>query len=137
MKRTVFIFLCFCNLINAQLSSYNKGLKKSSLTQGEWFLNKGVETFVTKQTPVGYKQSYDELKSVLVHYNLNIMEPEVDKSLIDKTVESLHDFQNLSNSMSIEWSVINMVWRANDMYQINWMCGDEINLILIQRIRKK
>ncbi|MDQ6528472.1 hypothetical protein [Flavobacterium sp. LHD-85] len=137
MKRTVFIFLCFCNLINAQLSSYNKELKKKSLIQGEWFLNKGIETFVTKQTPVGYKQSYDELKSVLFHYNLNIMEPEVDESLIDKTVENLHDFQNLSNSMSIEWSVINMVWRTNDVYQINWMCGNEINLILIQRIRKK
>jgi len=136
MKKIFFVFLCFCNIVSSQTSSYNKGLKKNTLSIGTWFLNKGIETYVTKQTPVGYKQSYDELKEVLSHYNLNIMEPEVDESLIDKTVESLHDFQNLSNSMNIEWSTINMVWRTNDIYQINWMCGDEINTILIQKIKK-
>jgi len=136
MKKIIFVFLCICNIAIAQTSSYNKGLKKNTFLIGSWYLNKGVETFVTKQTPVGYKQSYDELKSVLSHYNLNIMEAEVDESLIDKTVESLHDFENLSNSIKIEWSIINMVWRANDIYQINWLCGDELNIILIQKIKK-
>lgn len=64
------------------------------------------------------------------------MEPEVDESLIDKTVGSLNDFQNLSNSIKIEWSIINMAWRISDVYQINWMCDKEINLILIQKIKK-
>lgn len=102
----------------------------------DWHLNKGIETFTTKQTPVGYKQSYDELKEVLSHYNLDIMEPEVDESFLDKSASSLQDFQNLSINLSIEWSVINMVWRANNVYQINWMFGNEINLILIQKIKK-
>lgn len=99
-------------------------------------MNKGVESFATKQNPVGYKKSYDELKNVLSHFNLDIMEAEVDESLIDKSVESLNDFENLSNSILIEWSVINMVWRANENYQINWICNDGLNLILIQKIKK-
>lgn len=135
MGKLIFVFLVLCNNITAQTSSYNKGLKKSTVVIGSWFLNKGIETFVTKQNPVGYKDSYDELKNVLIHFDLNIMESEVDESLIDSTVESLRDFQNLSNSLKIEWSKINMVWRARD-YQINWMCGEELNVILIQKIKK-
>ena len=135
MKKIVFVLLCLCNIVSGQISSYNKGLKKNTVVTGSWFLNKGIESFVTKQNPVGYKESYDELKNVLSHFNLEIMEAEVDESLIDNTVESLRDFQNLSNSLKIEWSKINMVWRAKD-YQINWMCGDELNVILIQKIRK-
>lgn len=135
MKNTLFIlFFLFTGIINGQISTYNKGLKRNTIVQSDWYLNKGVETFFTNQTPVGYKQSYDELKNVLSHYNLDIMDPEVDESLIDKNVESLHDFQNLSNSLKIEWSIINMVWRINDVYQINWICNNEINLILIQKI---
>lgn len=129
------LFLCFLNS-NAQISSYNKGLKRNSIIFNEWFLNKGIETFVTKQNPVGYKQTYDELKKLLSHYELSVMEPEVDESLLDKTVESLYDFQNLSNSLLIEWSVLNMVWRADDIHQINWICNNEINMILIQKIKK-
>lgn len=137
MKNTLYIlfFLCF-GITNGQISSYNKGLKRTTFILNDWYLNKGVETFGTKQNPVGYKQSYDELKNVLSHYNLNISEADVDESLIDKTVESLHDFHNLSNSLLIEWSSINMVWRANENYQINWICNDGINLILIQKIKR-
>lgn len=137
MKEIVFIFLCLCNIATSQTSSYNKGLKKNNITVGVWFLNKGVESFITKQNPVGYKESYDELKKVLSHFKLDIMDSEVDESLIDNSVESLHDFQNLSNSLNIEWSKINMVWRANELYQINWMCGNEMNLILIQKLESK
>jgi hypothetical protein len=137
MKNTLIIlFLLHTGIINAQISTYNKELKRNTIVQGDWYLSKGVETFFTNQTPVGYKQSYDELKNILSHYNLDIMNPEVDESLIDKTAESLHDFQNLSNSIKIEWSIINMVWRISDVYQINWMCDKEINLILIQKIKK-
>lgn len=135
MKKIVFLIFCISNVVTAQVSSYNKGLKKNTVVIDSWFLNKGVETFATKQNPVGYKESYDELKNVLSHFNLNIMEPEVDESLIDGTVQSLRDFQNLSNSIKIEWSKINMVWRAEN-YQINWICGDELNVILIQKIGK-
>jgi len=135
MKKIVFLIFCISNIVTAQVSSYNKGLKKNTVVIDSWFLNKGVETFATKQNPVGYKESYDELKNVLSHFNLNIMEPEVDESLIDGTVQSLRDFQNLSNSIKIEWSKINMVWRAEN-YQINWICGDELNVILIQKIGK-
>lgn len=134
MKNTLFIlFILFTGIINGQISTYNKGLKRGTIVQGDWYLNKGVETFFTNQTPVGYKQSYDELKNILSHYKLDIMDPEVDESLIDKSAESLHDFQNLSNSLKIEWSIINMVWRISDVYQINWICNNEINLILIQK----
>jgi hypothetical protein len=126
------IVLSFCS--NAQVSSYNKGIKKNSVVFGEWYLNKGIETFVTQQNPVGYKQSYDELKKILSYYELNIMESEVDDSLLSNIVESLYDFQNVSNSLKIEWSSINMVWRADDIFQINWICKAEINLILIQKI---
>ena len=135
MRKILFLIFCLSNIVTAQVSSYNKGLKKNTVVIGSWFLNKGVETFASKQNPVGYKESYNELKNVLNHFSLNIMESEVDESLIDTTVESLRDFQNLSNSLKIEWSKINMVWRAND-YQINWMCGDELNVILIQKIGK-
>lgn len=135
MKKILLIlFLLSFSIVNSQISSYNKGLKKSSIVMSDWFINKGVESFVTKQTPVGYKESYDELKNLLSYYNLNIMEPEVDESLLDTTIESLHDFQSLSNSLKIEWSKINMVWRINSVHQINWMCGNEINLILIQKV---
>ncbi|BDU24253.1 hypothetical protein [Flavobacterium sp. GSB-24] len=135
MKKIVFLIFCISNIVTAQVSSYNKGLKKNTVVIDSWFLNKGVETFATKQNPIGYKESYDELKNALSHFNLNIMEPEVDESLIDGTVQSLRDFQNLSNSFKIEWSKINMVWRAEN-YQINWICGDELNVILIQKIGK-
>ncbi|MDX6183132.1 hypothetical protein SGQ44_13610 [Flavobacterium sp. Fl-77] len=136
MKITLLIlfFLC-CGIINGQISSYNKGLKRTTIILNGWYLNKGIETFTTKQTPVGYKQSYDELKNVLSHYNLSIMEAEVDESLIDKSVEGLRDFQNLSNSLLIEWSIIKMAWRTNDKYQVYWGCNNEINLILIQKIK--
>ncbi|WP_459640998.1 hypothetical protein, partial [Flavobacterium sp. CGRL2] len=134
-KKIVFLIFCISNIVTAQVSSYNKGLKKNTVVIDSWFLNKGVETFATKQNPIGYKESYDELKNALSHFNLNIMEPEVDESLIDGTVQSLRDFQNLSNSFKIEWSKINMVWRAEN-YQINWICGDELNVILIQKIGK-
>lgn len=129
----ILIFLLALNGYS-QTSTYNKGLKKNTLAFGEWYLNKGIETFVTKQNPVGYKQSYDEIKNLLAYYELNIMEPEIDESLIDDTVKSLNDFQNLSNSLSIEWSTINMAWRASDVYQINWICKSEINLIFIKKI---
>ncbi|MBP1222057.1 hypothetical protein [Flavobacterium sp. 1355] len=135
MKNIVFLILCLSNMVTGQVSSYNKGLKKYAVVTDSWFLNKGVETFATKQNPVGYKESYDEMKNVLFYFNSDIMEPEVDESLIDNTVESLHDFQNLSNSLKIEWSKINMMWRAKD-YQINWICGNELNVILIKKIQK-
>jgi hypothetical protein len=134
MKKIILLF-CFVSFTaNSQVSEYNKGLKKNTLEFGVWFLNKGTESFVTKQNPVGYKRSYDELKKVLNFYNLNIVESEVDESLIDKSVESLNDFKNMSDSLLIEWSHLNMVWRANDKFQINWICGNEMNLILIQKI---
>lgn len=137
MKNALIIlfFLC-CGITNGQISSYNKGLKRTTIILNDWHLNKGVESFMTKQTPVGYKQCYDELKNVLLHYNLDIMEAEVDESLIDKSVEGLRDFQNLSNSLLIEWSMIKMAWRTNDSYQVYWGCNNEINLILIQKIKK-
>lgn len=128
------LFFLYAGIVSGQVSSYNTGLKKTSIISNEWFLNKGVETFMTNQTPVGYKRSYDELKDVLYHYNLNIMEADVDKSLIDQSVESLHDFQNLSNSLIIEWSMIKMAWRTDDNYQVYWGCTNEINIILIQKL---
>lgn len=133
-KVLLFLFLGFSISVSSQISTYNKGLKKTALETNEWFLNKENETYLTKQNPVGYKTSYDELKNVLNYYSLNISEAEIDKSLIDKSVESLHDFKNMSDSLLIEWSAINMVWRTSDNYQINWICGNEINLILIRKI---
>lgn len=130
----VLFFLCY-GIGNSQTSTYNKGLKRTTFVLGDWHLNKGIETFTTKQTPVGYKQSYDELKEILSHYNLDIMEAEVDESLIDESVEGLRDFQNLSNSLVIEWSMIRMAWRTNDSYQVYWGCNNEINLISIQKIK--
>jgi hypothetical protein len=65
------------------------------------------------------KSSYDELKKVLSFYNLNIVESEIDESLIDKSVESLNDFKNMSDSLLIEWSKLNMVWRTDEGFQIN------------------
>jgi hypothetical protein len=69
-------------------------------------------------------RSFDELKKVLSFYNLNIVESEVDESLIDKSVESLNDFKNMSDSLLIEWSKLNMVWRTAQGFQINWMCDN-------------
>jgi len=134
MKNLLIVFCLFSIIANSQVSSYNKGLTKNSLEFGEWYLNKGMETYCTKQNPVGYKASYDELKQILMFYNLNIMEAEIDKSLIDKSVESLNDFKNMSDSLLIEWSKIKMVWRASDGYQVNWDCTDIINLITIRKI---
>jgi hypothetical protein len=136
MKKILIVFCLFSYLANSQVSSYNKGIKKTSLEFGKWFLNQGIETNCTKQNPVGYKTSYDELKKVLSFYNLNIVESEVDESLIDKSVESLNDFKNMSDSLLIEWSKLNMVWRTAEGFQINWMCDNEMNLILIQKIKK-
>jgi hypothetical protein len=135
MKKILIVFCLFSVLANSQVSSYNKGIKKTSLEFGEWYLNKGMETYVTKQNPVGYKRSYDELKKILSFYNLNIVESEVDESLIDKSVESLNDFKNMSDSLLIEWSQIKMVWRASGGYQVNWDCTDTINLITIRKIK--
>ena len=135
MNKLLIIFCLFSIMANSQVSSYNKGLKKNSIEFGEWFLNKGVETYCTKQNPVGYKSSYDELKKVLSFYNLNIVESEIDESLIDKSVESLNDFKNMSDSLLIEWSKLVMVWRLSDDFQINWICDNEMNLILIQKIK--
>lgn len=131
----VFIFSLFSIIVSSQISTYNKGLKNTTFSDDNWFINKGVETFSTLQTPVGYKKNYDELGKVLNFYGLKVTESEIDESLIDKSVESLHDFQNLSNSLVIEWSVINMVWRTSDNYQINWICNKTINLILIRKIK--
>ena len=135
MKNLFFVFFLISIVSYSQTSSYNKGLKKNTLIMDEWFLKNGCENFVTNQNPVGYKKSYDELKNILSFFSLDIMEPEIDKSLIDKSVDNLNDFQNLSNSLLIEWSEINMVWRTKDKYQINWMCQKEVNLILIQKIK--
>ncbi|MFV8357261.1 hypothetical protein ACNQGB_13875 [Flavobacterium sp. XS1P32] len=136
MKNTlIFIFILFCSTINAQISSYNKGLKSTTFIFNNWFLNKGVETFATKPTPVGYKQSYDELKNVLAHFDLDIMEAEVDKSLIDKNIDGLRDFHNLSISLFLENSVITMAWRTNDNFQIFWGCTNEMNIILINKLK--
>jgi hypothetical protein len=129
------MFCLFSLIANSQVSSYNKGLTKNSLEFSEWFLNKGVESYFTKQNPVGYKRSYDELKTVLSFYKLDITEAEVDESLIDKSVESLNDFKNMSDSLLIEWSQLNMVWRLTDGYQINWICNNEINLLLIKKTK--
>jgi hypothetical protein len=136
MKKILILFCLFSYLAKGQVSSYNKGIKKTSLEFGKWFLNQGIETNCTKQNPVGYKTSYDELKKVLSFYNLNIVESEVDESLIDKSVESLNDFKNMSDSLLIEWSKLNMVWRTAEGFQIKWMCDNEMNLILIQKIKK-
>jgi hypothetical protein len=135
MKKLLLVFCLFSILASSQTSSYNKGLKKTSIVTSEWFLDKGAETYFTNQKPVGFKNSYDELKKILNFYNLDITEAEIDESLIDKSVESLHDFQNLSNSLLIEWSVINMTWRCNDGFQICWICSNDINLILIKKIK--
>jgi hypothetical protein len=137
MKKALFVLFVFISCYsNAQISDYNKNIKKVNFVLNEWYLNKGIETFGTAQTPVGYKKSYDELKKILDFYGLNIMDAEVDNSIFDKSVEGLKDFQNLSMSLKIEWSEINMVWRANKKFQINWMCGDVMNIILIQKITK-
>ncbi len=135
MKKLLIIFCLFSLIASSQVSNYNKGLKKNSIEFGEWFLNKGVENYFTKQNPVGYKRSYDELKTVLNFYNLNIVEPEIDKSLIDKSVASLNDFKNMSDSLLIEWSQLDMVWRLNDGYQINWICNNEVNLLIIKKTK--
>jgi len=135
MKKLLIVFCLFSLIANSQVSSYNKGLTKNSLEFGEWYLNKGIETYCTKQNPVGYKTSYDELKRILSFYNLDITEAEIDKSLIDKSVESLNDFKNMSNSLLIEWSQIKMVWRASNEYQVNWDCTDILNLITIRKIK--
>jgi len=134
MKKILIVFCLFSISVNSQISSYNKGLNKTSTQFDQWFLNKGLETYVTKQNPVGYKGSYDELKQILSFYNLNIMEAEIDNSLIDKSVESLNDFKNMSDSLLIEWSQIKMVWRASGGYQVNWSCTDVLNLITIRKI---
>ncbi len=42
----------------------------------------------------------------------------------------------MSDSLLIEWSKLNMVWRTAQGFQINWMCDNEMNLILIQKIKK-
>ncbi len=135
MKTLIFVFCIFSIVASGQRSSYNQGLKNTSLKTGEWFLDEGDETFITNQNPVGYKKTYDELKKILNYYNLNIMEADTDESLIDKTVENLYDFQNLSNSLSIEWSSITMRWRSSDNYQINWNCNNSVNLIMIIKIK--
>lgn len=136
MKNTILLlFILFYSITNAQISTYNQGLKRNTLVLNDWYLNKGIETFATKQTPVGYKQSYDELKNILTHFDLDIMEAEVDESLIDKDIEGLRDFQNLSNSLFIENSLIKMAWRAKDNFQIYWGCNDELNIILISKIK--
>lgn len=136
MKNALIILFILCySSVNAQISSYNKGLKGTTFILNNWLLNKGAETFATKQTPVGYKQSYDELKNVLAHFDLNIMEAEVDESLIAENIEGLRDFHNLSNSIFLENSLIKMAWRAKDNFQIYWGCNNELNIILISKIK--
>lgn len=134
-KILILVTFAFSISANCQISKYNQPLKKTTLEVGEWFLNKSLENYVTKQNPVGYKTSYEELKRVLDYYTLDITEAEIDNSLIDKSVENLHDFKNMSDSLLIEWSQIKMVWRTSDEYQINWTCGNEINLISISKIK--
>lgn len=136
MKNALIILFILCySSVNAQISSYNKGLKGTTFILNNWLLNKGAETFATKQTPVGYKQSYDELKNVLAHFDLNIMEAEVDESLIAENIEGLRDFHNLSNSIFLENSLIKMAWRTNDNFQILWGCSNEMNIILINKLK--
>jgi hypothetical protein len=136
MKKVLFLFCLFSVVCSSQTSSFNKGLKKESFSIDEWYLNEGVETHFNKQNPVGYKKSYDELKKILTFFNLDLLDPEIDNSLIHDSIEDLKDFQNLSNSLKIEWSTIDKVWRATDDFQINWMCNDKLNLILIRKIKQ-
>lgn len=125
----------FCSTVNAQISTYNKGLKTSNYTLNAWYLDNSAENFATKQTPVGYKASYDELKKILAYYDLDIMEADMDESLIDENIEGLRDFRNLSNSLLLENSGIKMAWRTNDNYQIYWACTETINVIFITKIK--
>jgi hypothetical protein len=135
MKKYVLSVLFLLSFIGySQTSSYNSGLERNKLVFGKWYINEDTETFVTMQNPVGYKQAYDELKNLLSHYELNIMEPVVDNSLLSSTVDSLDDFQDMSNSIKVKWSTITMAWRTDDVYQITWVCNDEMNIVLIKKL---
>lgn len=63
------------------------------------------------------------------------MEAEVDESLIAENIEGLRDFHNLSNSIFLENSLIKMAWRTNDNFQIFWGCSNEMNIILINKLK--
>ena len=130
----VLFFLCY-SIGNSQTSTYNKGLKPTvKKDYNKWGMSNGFEYYLTEQTPVGYKKAYEELKKVLSFYSLEIVESEIDESLIDSSVSGLKDFTTLSNSMLLQMSEIKMVWRTSDGYQINFTGTDGSNFIGIRKI---
>ena len=125
--------LLFCIASFGQISEYNKTTTFKE-DFGVWMKNNSNEMFITNQTPVGYKKSYDELNRVLKFYGLDISEWFSDNSLIPKGT-SIQDFTAMSNNLYLEMAEINMMWKTKSGINIFFNCNNKQNGVLLNPIK--
>ena len=122
------LLLCIASF--GQISEYNKTTKFKQ-NFGDWSKNKASEMFMTEQNPVGYKNSYDELKRVLDFYGLDITESFKNNSLLSSGT-SIQDFTKMSNDIYLEIADVNMMWETKSGNRIFFICSKDSNGVLIK-----
>jgi hypothetical protein len=122
------LLLCIASF--GQISEYNKTTKFKQ-NFGDWSKNNASEMFMTEQNPVGYKNSYDELKRVLDFYGLDITESFKNNSLLSSGT-SIQDFTKMSNDIYLEIADVNMMWETKSGNRIFFICSKDSNGVLIK-----
>jgi hypothetical protein len=120
--------LCIASF--GQISEYNKTTKFKQ-NFGDWSKNNASEMFMTEQNPVGYKNTYDELKRVLDFYELDITESLKNNSLLSSGT-SIQDFTKMSNDIYLEIADVNMMWETKSGNRIFFICSKNSNSVLIK-----
>jgi len=105
------------NLIHSEKTVFGNGYD-------QWSIGKEKnEMYITLQTPIGYKNTYNELLKILAFYGLKMEDTVSDETAFD-------DFEKMSQDCESESAYIAKLW-ATKVYTINWRCSKVNNGIVI------
>lgn len=96
----------------------------------QWSIGKDKnEMYLTLQTPIGYKNTYEELLKILAFYGLKMEDTVSDESILN-TKTAFDYFEKMSQDCESESVYIAKLW-ATKVYTINWKCTKANNGIVI------